>query len=289
MKVVLWKAEKGYENALGPLLREGAARHGDELTIKPLEVYEGPEGDAGMIIGVVKRKLLWDHRARAHPLIYIDKGYSRSRAPWGALSLPAWWRMCWNAVHPTDYLMRLGYGPGRTLAAGWAVPNLASRWTGHILLLGSSAKFHETMMIQHPTDWAKRVVADIRLYAKERRIIYRPKPSWADAQPVEGTEFHHGAKTPIGDDLDGAFASVTYGSIACVDSILAGVPCIVLGNAVARDLGSRTLSDINAPHWFSPAMGLKWLANLSYCQWSPGEIQSGLAWQHLKEQKRYAE
>ena len=39
-----------------------------------------------------------------------------------------------------------------------------------------------------PTEYAKYLVSEIRKYSK-RQIWYRPKPSWRDAMPIEGTYF----------------------------------------------------------------------------------------------------
>jgi len=288
MKFVFYFAEKGYEMALAPAMIAGAAACGDEIVLKPNAEYRGPEFDGGIICGVTKREILWDHKAKGVPLIYEDKGYTRSRTQWKGLSLPTWWRMCWNAVHPTDYLMELDAPDDRLRRAGFGVSSLKSNPDGHIVLLGSSQKFHHTEGLPHPTEWATDIIRQIENLAPGRMCIYRPKPSWAAAERIEGAEFHHGQKTPVSDDLAGAFCSITYGSIACVDSILAGVPCIVLGNGVARPVSSRSMTCINAPLWSPPERLRQWLCNLSFCQFTPPEIESGFAWSTLREQMRYA-
>lgn len=286
MKLVFFYAVKGYEMRLGPMLQAGAAANGDEIEMKPLDQYEGPEGDAGLICGVVKREILWDHQAKNHPLLYLDKGYTRTRTPWDGASLPGWWRLCWNATHPTAYLMQLKAPADRTRDARMFEPSFRGNPEGHIVLLGSSQKFHHTEGLPHPTDWARGIIQFCQ--QTKRMVIYRPKPSWKWAEPIEGSEFHHGDKTPVTMDLNGAFCSITYGSIACVDSVLAGIPCIVLGNGVARPVSSTSLAQIDNPIWASRPTLRQWFANLSYCQFTPAEIQSGLAWSTVKEHLRYA-
>lgn len=287
MRLTLFKAEKGYENALAPALIAGAALHGDEITIKPASDYRGPEGDGGIIFGVVKREILWDHVQRGVPLAYLDKGFKRARAPWRGANLPTHWRMCWNATHPTAYLMDLNAPPDRWELLGLRLQNRNAIGT-RIVILGSSAKFHHTEKLIHPTEWVQGIVRELKQIAPERKILYRPKPSWSDAQPVEGARFDHGAKSAILDALRTAWCSITYGSIACVDSICAGVPCVVLGNAVAGPISSRTLGEVNDPLWLNRRNREQWAANLAYTHFTPDEIAAGFAWKTLKEQMRYA-
>lgn len=285
MRLTFWFATKGYEMALGPLLTAGAAAHGDEIVMRPLEEYRGPTGDGGLICGVVKREVLWEHQARGVPLLYLDKGYHRAREHWRGLSLPAWWRLCWNAVHPTAYLMDRSRPSDRWQRLG---VHLQERRPGkQVVILGSSAKFHETERLVHPTSWAKLLVAGIKR-AGSWPIVYRPKPSWADAVAVDGATFDHGSKTEVAGALRGAWCSVTHGSIACVDSIVAGVPCVVLGQGVARPISSTTMAAVADPYWPPRAIREQWAANLAYCHFTPAEIETGHAWKILKEQAPHA-
>ena len=289
MRLTFWKADKGYENVLAPLIVAGAAAHGDEIVVRPLEEYRQPEGDGGIICGVVKREVLWDHQAKKFPLLYMDKGYHRERRNFKGHNIPAWWRLCWQADHPTAYLMSKDRSPDR-----WDMLKLSldDRYrtapeSGHLVLLGSSAKFHETMHLPNPTSWAEVVVGQMHEHSW-RKIIYRPKPSWSDAVMIRGATFEHGGKVPVQRTLTGAFASVTYGSIACVDSILAGVPCIVLGNGVARPICSTDIVHVKDPYWAPIAVREKWVSNLCYSHFTPAEIEAGFAWKTLKGQMSYA-
>lgn len=287
MRLTFWYAEKGYEKRLGPALISGAAVDGDEVVMRPLEEYREPEGDGSIICGVVKREVLWDHQRLRVPLLYMDKGYHRTRKQWGDGSIPAWWRLCWNDVHPTHYLMSQSRPPDRFKEWGVTPGKIKGNFSGDVLILGSSAKFHHTMHLDHPTQWTTELAASIRAMTN-RTIVYRPKPSWADAEPIPGTEFDHGNKRPVSDALAKAFVSVTYGSIACVDSIISGVPCVVLGNGVARPVSSRFIRDIPFPKWDGLAEREQWLANLAYSNFEPEEIANGVAWKILKEQMSYA-
>lgn len=282
VRLIFWFAEKGYELRLGPALIAGAARHGDIIEMRPLAEFTEPAAGGGLICGVVKREILWAHQRADVPLLYMDKGYYRDRAPFKDMSLPKWWRLCWNDTHPTQYLMNVKRPPDRweLLDSRLQERNPAGR---DIVILGSSAKFHHTCGLPHPTEWARDLVRQIRTYSN-RQIVYRPKPSWADAEPVDGTVFDHGKKTRIEDALARAYCSITYGSIACVDSIMAGVPAIVLGNGVAGPVAEPRIPFIPQPRWVSHEERVQWISNLCYCHWRPQEIEDGSAWAIVKEQ-----
>ena len=285
MKFTFWQAPKGYETALGPSLIAGAEANGDEVIIRPIEEYRLPASGGSIILGVVKREILWEHQVAGIPCAYIDKGYHRARADWQGANLPAWWRLCWNATHPTAYLMDTVRPADRWTYQG---VRLQDRRRGdRILLLGSSAKFHETERLPHPTAWAQGVVDTVR-HITPCEIVYRPKPSWKGAEAVAGATFDHGGKSQVADALARAWCSITYGSIAAVDSIIAGVPCIVIGNAVARPISGTSLTQVLDPYWPAATRREQWAANLAYCHFTPAEIAAGTAWSILKEQLCHA-
>ncbi len=287
MRLIFWRAEKNYELALAGVLAEGAKAAGIELIEKRTADYAGPEGDGALILGVVKREILWDHQAKGVPVIVIDKGYCRDRVPLNGGSVPAWWRMCWQDVHPTKYLMAIPRSPDRWLRMGLELKEPKAP-AEHVVIIGSSAKFHQTMRITEPTAWAIQIVHEIHRLLPTTKVIYRPKPSWKYAVPVEGAVFDHGHKTTLAAALSGASCSVTYGSIGCVDSIVAGVPCIVLGNAVAAPISSNFLKDVTYAYWALRPAREQWAANLGYCNFTPAEIGDGTAFKILKEQMSYA-
>lgn len=286
MHLTFFFAEKGYEMALGPALIEGAARCGDTVEMRPLAEYRSPPPGGSIVCGVVKREVMWEHQAAGIPCIHLDKGYHRTRAPWRGQNIPGWWRMCWNATHPTNYFMDWKRPADRWERLG--VKMMDRRQGGdRILILGSSAKFHETERLPHPTPWTESLVGVLQ-HITPMEITYRPKPSWSAAMPVPGTTFDHGGKSQVTDALARAFVSITYGSIAAVDSIIAGVPCVVLGNAVARPISSTGIGGVLNPVWESAARREQWAANLCYSHFTPDEIADGTAWKILKEQAPHA-
>lgn len=282
MRLILWQAEKGYEAIMGPAVVRGAALNGIKVETRPIDDYRGPEADGGIIFGIVKREILWDHQRTGHPIIYIDKGFSRSRTIWQGNNVPGWWRVCINASHPTAYMMDHAYPVDRMKRAGMMLSG--RRLEGKtIVIAGSSEKFHLAHGLPHPTEWARGVVAEIGRYTDDP-IVYRPKQSWRGARTIKGVIFDHGAKTPFGSVLEHARCVITHGSAAGVDAVMAGVPCITLGDGPARPVSGHKIETINDPWWPDIALRRQWAANLAYFNWRPDELDNGVACQALTEQ-----
>lgn len=281
MRLIFWYAEKGHEKALGPAIAAGAAQHGDEVEMRSLADYHGPDRDGGIICGVVKREVLRDHLKAGRLLLYLDKGYGRTRLPWQGMNLPEWWRVVVNDTHPTAYLMRRPRPADR-----WRMmraPLEPRRCGKAVVIAGSSAKYHQTHDLPHPTRWAADLIRAIRALTP-RPIIYRPKPSWHDAEAVSGAIFDFGMKTSFRATIEDAWCVVTHGSIASVEAITGGVPCIILGHAVARPISSTSLDDLPGPRWCDDAERQQWASNLAYCHFRVAEFADGTAWRIIREQ-----
>jgi hypothetical protein len=85
---------------------------------------------------------------------------------------------------------------------------------------------------------------------------------------------------------DGAHALITYGSNACFEAMLAGVPSIVIGDAVMRPVSSTSLAEIERPRFASEDDRLSLLSALAYCQFRLHEIAIGAGINELKSQLR---
>lgn len=305
MRIVFWHSDKPRERLLADAFAQGARAHGDVVQLHALE----PEPrvvdcDVACMVGVKSRELFRAYFNAGSHVLYFDKGYTRhaARSP---VKLWEYWRVALDAHQPTERLQRM------TLTAGdrwdrlglvlqpWrrgnnspeagTVSELAAATReatgnapGHIVLAGSSQKYHDFYGLKDPTSWARKVVAALREETR-REIVYRPKPSWKEAVPIDGTRFSNGAET-IDDVLKGAWALVTHGSNACFESVLAGVPVIALGDAVAKPISSTAISDIESPRLASYVERLQWAARLAYWQWTMPEFASGEAWKFLRPQ-----
>lgn len=239
--------------------------------------------DLHMVISVGAPHLVRELEVRGEPYLLWDKGYNRD--------FPEWWRVSYNAHQPVEYLARARHLTDRMNEQGWfdrVEPWREAGPDGHVLLAGASPNYHAFMGLPDPTVYAQQIVNRL-LDFTQRRIVYRPKPQWRDAQPVAGAEFsHHRYKVKghrIRTDLSRCHVMVTHGSSACLEALLAGVPTICLGRAAVLSISSSRLEDVRWPRIPMESERLQFLANLAYCQWSLSEIASGYAWPCIMAQR----
>lgn len=282
MRVAFFRSDKAREGNLAEAFATGARVHGDEVVVRELsgepQVAEGCE--AACMIGVKSRELFQANWAAGIHTVMFDKGYSRHKAP-GPIRGWEYWRVSVDAHHPTANLMKVKRPTDRLERLGLEI--FPWRETGeHILLAGSSAKYHEFYGLKEPTTFAKDVVRALRAIT-DRPIIYRPKPSWRDAVPITKTRFSVLPESMM-DVLTNAWATVTHGSNACFESVISGIPCIVLGDGVAKPISSTSLDEIAAPRLASDEERTEWAASLAYQQWTLAEFYSGEAWATIKGQ-----
>jgi hypothetical protein len=228
-----------------------------------------PDADVYCFVGVKRGELIRKLDAADKTWLYWDKAYNRD---W-----PRWWRVTLCAQQPTGYLMDVNRPADRAVAQGWSRMLRPWRQGKHVLYCGSSAKYHD--FVGHdekdPTAYAEEVVREIHRRT-DRRIVYRPKPSWKAATSVPHAEFApRGKNGDIHAALRGAHCLVTHGSSTCFDALLAGVPSIVLGDGVVRPISSTSLDDLEMPKLAGDEERQQLLANLAYCQWNVDEIRTG--------------
>ncbi len=259
------------------LLAAALARGGPEVVV----LEEGDmrvDCDAYCIIGVKAAYLMRALEAEGLPYLYWDKAYNRD---WSR-----WWRVSVCSHQPTRYFADRKWPLDRAERQGWPARMKPWRTDGdHVLYAGMSLKYNLYQGIGDPTEYAERVVAELRTKT-ERRIVYRPKPSWHEAEPVDGADFSHSRTKRKGadiySDLKGAHILVTHGSSACFEAMLDGVPSIVLGDAVLRPISSTSLDDVDRPRLATQPERLQLLAALAYWQWSLEEMARGELWETIR-------
>lgn len=276
MRVVFFASDKPREQALAKAFLRGASFHRCHVEQRPLCASPDVRGADVIAMVGVKSKTLFDLTLAAGAVpVMLDKGYVRTRR--SGSRVWEYWRVAVGAHHPTETsLMRHKMNSDRWDALGLEVSPWRSRGN-QIVIAGSSAKYHHFYGLPEPNDYYRDLAAQIRARS-QRPIIYRPKPSFKDAQPIDGTEFSDGNENIL-DALWGAHALVTHGSNACFEAALQGVPSIILGDGVAAPFSSRTLEDIE-----NPIRGKReqWFANLAYHQFTEREFRDGMAWQVMR-------
>jgi hypothetical protein len=151
----------------------------------------------------------------------------------------------------------------------------------NVLLAGSSQKFCDFHELGDATEYARTVLRKLRKHTK-RPLVYRPKPSWGGAVPVEGFGYSPASEKFV-TELSASHALVTFGSNACFEALLAGVPTLILGDGVTRGLSITDYEDIESAEW--PGSDAVYLlgCNLAYCQFTVSEMANGMCWSVVRE------
>ncbi len=254
---------------------QGLRRH--DIDFETIDYDRSFEGfDLVCIIGVKSMKRIEDCKHAGIPFLYFDKGYSRKAG---------YWRIAINNHQPTDYFSVWDYPDDRRLLFGWnPKPWKRDKFKNtSIMLAGSSAKFHEFKGLVGPTQYAIELIKEIREYT-QRRIIYRPKPSWKDAEHINGTVYSREKGIIEVFEKQNVGVMVTYGSNASFEAMVEGIPTIVLGDAVTKSISCTQIRNIKSPYQADESDRIKLLNNLAYCQFSPVEMQNGLAWEIINRQ-----
>lgn len=276
MKFVFYVSTgKSREGPLADAWARGALLAGDEIQVVPNNVAP-LEADVAVMVGLKSINLRDQCRAMGQRVLTFDKGYDRKED---------WWRVSIDEHQPTHYLPDLRRPPDRMTAAGWTIkPWRDDRLDRHVIIAGGGRKYYEAHDLPEPVEYVAEIVRGIRAAGCRRKIWYRPKPSMSDVLPVADTTLSR--HKSIYEILGNAHALVTFGSNACFEALLAGVPSIVLGDAIARPVSSMALTEIEHPKMVDDETRLTFLQSLAYCQFRLKEIASGQAIHELKAQLR---
>ncbi len=248
----------------------GASASGLAVTTVPN--FDSPAADIGVGYGWGHPGLFEAYRTAGGHYAYLDLGW------WGRKPkhdvLGGFHKISVDAREPTAYF-RGNFATDRFAIHGLtAAPWRASG--GHVLLAGMSAKSAKTRGFR-PQEWEMAAIEQIRAVT-DRPIVYRPKPSWAEATPIPGTIFSYPA-TPVETALADCWALVTLHSNVAVDALLAGVP-VNVAEGVAAEF-STPLAQIESP--LMPDGREQLMADIGWQQWLPAEMASGACWRHLLE------
>jgi len=274
MRVAFLHSDKPRELSLSTAFLRGARKAGHRIFAERIG-EDSPPGtfDVVAMVGVKSNERFHAHQAAGSHVIMVDKGYNDA-AP-GDKRRWTRWRIAVDSHQPTRHLLARDYPEDRWLALGIEIQPWR-KTGGHIVFAGSSAKYHAFQGLPDPTAYAQGVVAGLRRVTG-REIVYRPKPSWADAVPVAGARFSKGSET-MHDVLTGAWALVTHGSNSCFEAMCRGIPSVILGDAVARPISSTDLADIEAPRLAPDPERLRIVSALAYHQFTTVELARGMAW-----------
>lgn len=257
-------------------MAEGIRRSGDQIRIVPSSDFLGhASSDVAVFYGfdTALQRVFNAYRRVGKPVVYVDMGYF-GRIEGGKWS--GYHKVSVNARHPTAYFQRVKHDARRVERFGLEI--LPWHSGKNIIVAGTSNKGAIVDGFL-PQEWETWAIKELRNHT-DRKIIYRPKPSWAGATPIPGSEFCP-SKADIKEFLRDCHAVVTHHSNAAIDGLLDGVPSFCL-EGVAAPLSRSDLSQIENP--FHPDDRRQWTRDISYCQWKISEMHAGDCWRHLKSE-----
>lgn len=273
-------ADRYIDTTLADAFAAGCGSDKDQCIISDEEscLTVDPADDVVVIAGVksLSKRIFDAHQKAGKIVLLMDKGYTRIKN--GSLG-GAFWRVSINEFQPHAYFRSTSRPGDRLPKMGVSVVRTRSIGS-RIIFAGSSPEFCAWHGLGDATEYAVSVMQGIRDRI-DLPIFYRPKPSWKDAKPVDGFGYSE-PKTHLPEELRNAYALVTYGSNACFEALMHGVPVIVLGDGIARSLAGISLDDISTLRLPSYEEREQLACDVSYCQWTLEEIARGRMWRHLR-------
>lgn len=255
-------------------MADGIKACGDKVELRSETEHSHTDCDAAVFWGYIEpcQRIMHDYRAAGKAAVYIDMGY------WQRAGQDGHFKVSVNDRHPTKYFQRIAHDDSRVKALGLQLKPWRKQGR-HILLAGMSPKAAWAEKCE-PVETFERICIKALRNMTDREIIYRPKPSWDGARPIDGTRYSP-REQRLDDVLAGCHAVVTHHSNVAVDGLLAGIPAFVW-HGVAVPMGSNDLRQIETPR--CPDERQQWLNDVSYTQWRISEMREGAPWRHFKDE-----
>lgn len=206
-------------------------------------------------------------KAHPGPLVCWDLGYWDRKLDDGDRKF----RVSIGGFHPKGIMDGPSPSPDR-----WSVARLSitqAKCKGPILLIGNSPK----SVAVGAEKWTAKKSRDLRRLFPVERISYRPKPGRGQERSVECDHVSGGL---IEDALARCSLVVCRHSNVAVDACRMGVPVVCDDGAAAAIYPSRLEDRAEQP---SAERRLEFLHRLAWWQWSTREMESGQAWEWLRE------
>lgn len=201
---------------------------------------------------------------------YIDTGYIGNLE-----KRKNWHRIVKNGMQHSDVLYNLPAERFKNLASNKSyLPFTGWKKAGkNILIVTPSDKPCKFYGIDR-TAWVNDTIQELKKHT-DRPIIIRDKG--LRRERIGSNNIY---KQFIADDI---YAVVTYNSIAATEAIGFGIPCFTLAPNAADTFCLKDLSKIENPLYEDEHKVVKWQHWLAYCQYTPEEMQTGIAMKLIRE------
>ena len=213
---------------------------------------------------LAKRKIIADCKKSGRTFYYIDTGYVGN-----LIKKKLWHRIVKNDVQhstvfdvPDDRWKKIKAKSPELEFVEWRKNN-----RGKILLVTPSEKPCKYYEIDRDR-WVKDTIETLKQYT-DREIIVRDKGARHERVGAGSVPWYL-IKEKI-------YATVTYQSIAAIESVCVGVPAFTMQKTAADSVTSQDLSKIESPYYPPKEQVEKWQHWLAYCQYHIRELGSGQA------------
>lgn len=248
--------------------RKGFERHG--LNVLRSTPDKPIECDLAVFWSCHQTKVIEAQRRSKRDYLVMERGYVGDRFRWTSMGF--------NGLNGRAHFHADGM-PGDRWERYFDCMGKWTRGGEYILLVGQVTGDASIKHIDFKA-WAREAVGQIRGSFPGVPIRWRPHPKEVERKSyseLPGTEL---SVRPLSEDLAGARCVVTYNSNTGVDAVLAGVPTVTMDiGAMAWDVSAHEIGQFAFPD------RTQWAYDLAYKQWTLYEIETGIAWDHLK--KRY--
>ena len=232
-------------------------------------VKQTPVNNPVVLRGMTKSKIIHDCWKSKREFYYLDTGYIGN-----LVKKKHYHRLVRNNVQhtqvkdvPDDRFKRYSQRHPEVNFKGWKPAGK------NILLVTPSEKPCKFYGITRQ-QWIDDTTAKLRQHT-DRPIIIRDKG--LRRERVGGNSLFAQL------DNDNVYAVVTYQSIAAIESVCHGVPAFATAPTAADYVTLKDLSRIESAYRPNPDQVRHWLKWLSYCQYTPHELEHGIAMKILKE------
>lgn len=292
--------EKQREHDIADAVGHGVTSRGDRFVKLDAGKFEAPDPavDVACVFALkgAAKRILTAYEMMGSRTLLFDKGLIRASTGIGGPG--GYMRVSLDTFMPLvriERMMKEGVSANRWVATGLRPRDrVISMVDSPVIYCGSSQKYCDYHDLGDEHEYAELICKKVRKATpKSHPVIYRPKPSYDLARPIEGTIFSRNHGTPsdhlvvgaLGLLLPRAWALVTHGSHAAIDAIVAGVPSLVIGDGAAKPV---SLEDFHSLSEFPPfpdrETRFRWLAAVAWWQWTTSEMYSGEMWDFLRSE-----
>lgn len=254
-----------HQRLWGAALRRGMERHGIKTTAGR---YDSVSNCDLAVVWTWRQlrliKEMWD--SGRHVLV-MERGHLQPRREWLSLGFDG---LAGRGLYarPADNGERFEQHYGAMLKP-WG-----HQGGSHLLLVGQvpgDAALHGLDMEK----WAQQVTDDA--LSRGYSVIYRPHPKviMRDRFCPVGALY---SPRPLEVDLAEALSVVTWSSTTAVEAVLAGIPVVAMDEgSMAWPIAGHNLDQLDRRH-----DRFEWCNEMAWKQWSLEEVESGVAWDHLR-------